>query len=248
ILCPAFSASVRHRSSSLKSSFSSGSSFFNGWRSTPGMIPATSQLSLLSSITQINVWLGSNGVSERLRSLSGFCCCFGLCIDWLHWRVDRGADGAISRLIIRRSMRCHRRSPHSIYFPMLTFILRRLLQTIPTILAVVALIFMLFSIIPGSFVSGLGDDGRGLDTEVYERMPRELGLDDPVHVRFGRYVGGLVRGDFGTSFKTKEPVTTMISKRMVPTLLLVFAAMLIAMSVGIPLGFVAALKPGSLID
>src|SRR5215475_8328056 len=67
------------------------------------------------SITQINVWLGSNGVNERLRSLSGFCCCFGLRIDWLHWRVDRGADGAISRLIIGRSMRCHRRSPHSIY-------------------------------------------------------------------------------------------------------------------------------------
>jgi ABC-type dipeptide/oligopeptide/nickel transport system permease component len=131
---------------------------------------------------------------------------------------------------------------------MLSFILRRLLQTIPTILAVVALIFILFSIIPGSFVSGLGDDGRGLDTEVYERMRRELGLDDPVHVRFGRYVGGLVTGDFGTSFKTKEPVTTMINKRMVPTLLLVFSAMLIAMSLGIPLGFVAALKPGSLID
>src|SRR5262245_47000456 len=84
ILCPAFSASFRHRSKSFKSSFSSGSSFFKGWRSTPGMMPATSQLSLLSSIAAINVWLGSNGVSERLRSLSGLCCCFGLRIDGLH--------------------------------------------------------------------------------------------------------------------------------------------------------------------
>ena len=48
-LCPAFSASARHRSSSFKSSFSSAASFFNGWRSTPGIIPATSQLLLLSS-------------------------------------------------------------------------------------------------------------------------------------------------------------------------------------------------------
>jgi peptide/nickel transport system permease protein len=131
---------------------------------------------------------------------------------------------------------------------MLSFILRRLLQTFPTILALVALIFMLFSIIPGSFVSGLGDDGRGLDTQVFERMRKELGLDDPLHLRFARYVGGLVTGDLGTSFKTKEPVTAMIAKRMVPTLLLVFAAMLMAMALGIPLGFVAALKPGSLID
>src|SRR5215475_456017 len=56
----------------------------NGWRSTPGMTPATSQLSLLSSITAVNVWLGSNGVSERLRSLSGFFCFCGLRIDGLH--------------------------------------------------------------------------------------------------------------------------------------------------------------------
>src|SRR5262249_39797793 len=57
---------------------------FSGWRSTPGRIPATSQLSLLSSTTTVNVWLGSNGVGERLRSLSGFFCCFGLRIDGLH--------------------------------------------------------------------------------------------------------------------------------------------------------------------
>jgi ABC-type dipeptide/oligopeptide/nickel transport system permease component len=131
---------------------------------------------------------------------------------------------------------------------MLTFLTRRLLQTIPTILAVVVLIFVLFSIIPGTFVSSLGDDGRGVDPAVYERMLKELGLNDPVHVRLGRYIGGLLTGDLGISFKTKEPVTTLIGKRMWPTLQLVFVAMLFAMVVGIPLGFVAALKPGSLID
>jgi ABC-type dipeptide/oligopeptide/nickel transport system permease component len=131
---------------------------------------------------------------------------------------------------------------------MLTFLIRRLLQTIPTILAVVVLIFVLFSIIPGSFVSSLGDDGRGVDPAVYERMMKELGLNDPVHVRLGRYVGGLLTGDLGISFKTKEPVTTLIGKRMWPTLQLVFTAMVFAMAIGIPLGFVAALKPGSLID
>src|SRR5262249_61171655 len=83
LLCPPSAASARHRSSSFKSSLSSVESFFKGWRSTPGTTPATSQLSLLSSTTAVNVWLGSNGVRERLRSLSGFFCFFGLRIDGL---------------------------------------------------------------------------------------------------------------------------------------------------------------------
>ena len=131
---------------------------------------------------------------------------------------------------------------------MLLFTLRRLLQTIPTIIAVVLLIFVLFSVIPGSFVSTLGDDGRTVDPLVMERMRVELGLDDPLHTRLASYLGKLAVGDFGTSFRTREPVTTMIAKRMWPTLQLVFAAMLFAMAIGIPLGFVAALKPGSFID
>src|SRR5262249_57227745 len=93
----------------------SAASFFSGWRSTPGTIPATSQLSLLSSTTVINVRLASNGVRERLRSLSGFCF-FGLRIEWLHWRVFIPAHGAIALLIIFRWERGHRRSPPSIFF------------------------------------------------------------------------------------------------------------------------------------
>ena len=73
-------------------------------------------------------------------------------------------------------------------------------------------IFTLFSVIPGSFVSAMGDDGRGpMDPQVMERMRIELGLDDPVPVRFVKYVRHLAVGDFGTSFRTREPVTTMSS-------------------------------------
>src|SRR5262245_17769381 len=114
ILCPAFSASARQRSSSFRSSFASAASFFRGWRSTPGMIPATSHVLLLSSTTAVNVRLGSNGISERLRSLRGFGCFFGLRIDGSIGEFTSAADGAIARLIICRSMRFHRRSPHSI--------------------------------------------------------------------------------------------------------------------------------------
>ena len=132
---------------------------------------------------------------------------------------------------------------------MLAFAIRRVLQTIPTILAVVLVIFVLFSVIPGSIVSSMNDDGRGpMDAQVMDRMKKELGLDDPVYVRFGSYVAKLTTGDFGISFRTREPVTTMIAKRMWPTLQLIFTAMAIAIAIGVPLGFVAALRPGSMID
>lgn len=132
---------------------------------------------------------------------------------------------------------------------MLSFAIRRVLQTIPTVLAVVLLIFVLFSVVPGSIVSSMGDDGRGpTDPQVVERMKKQLGLDDPVYVRFGSYIAKLTTGDFGTSFRTREPVTTMVAKRMWPTLQLIFAALAFAVAVGVPLGFIAALKPGSIVD
>jgi len=79
-------------------------------------------------------------------------------------------------------------------------------------------------------------------------MKKQLGLDDPVYVRFGAYIAKLSKGDFGTSFRTREPVTSMIAKRMWPTLQLIFAAMIFAIVVGVPLGFVAALRPGGIVD
>ncbi|MCP3400326.1 ABC transporter permease [Bradyrhizobium sp. CCGB20] len=128
---------------------------------------------------------------------------------------------------------------------MLSFLFRRLLQTIPTVLAVVLLVFVLFSVVPGSIVSSMSDDS---DPQVELRMKKQLGLDDPVYVRFGAYIAKLVTGDFGTSFRTREPVTTMIAKRAWPTLQLIFAAMAFAILIGVPLGFIAALRPGGIVD
>lgn len=129
--------------------------------------------------------------------------------------------------------------------PMLSFLIRRLLQTIPTVLAVVLLVFVLFSVVPGSIVSSMSDDA---DPQVELRMKKQLGLDDPVYVRFGAYIGKLATGDFGTSFRTREPVTAMIAKRAWPTLQLIFTAMAFSVVLGVPLGFIAALRPGGLVD
>ncbi len=65
---------------------------------------------------------------------------------------------------------------------MLLVLARRLFNVIPTLLAVVALIFLLFSVLPGSFISGMSEDGRTtIDPAVMERMRKEMGLDDPVY-------------------------------------------------------------------
>ncbi|WP_183257160.1 ABC transporter permease [Bradyrhizobium sp. CIR48] len=128
---------------------------------------------------------------------------------------------------------------------MLSFLFRRLLQTVPTVLAVVLLVFVLFSVVPGSIVSSMSDDS---DPQVELRMKKQLGLDDPVYVRFGAYIAKLATGDFGTSFRTREPVTTMIAKRAWPTLQLIFAAMAFSVVIGVPLGFIAALRPGGIVD
>src|SRR5215218_9212636 len=136
---------------------------------------------------------------------------------------------------------------------MFAFLLRRVLQTVPIILAVALLIFVLFSVIPGTFASSLGDDGRNvMDAQVIERVNRQLGLGDPLHVRFGNYVLQLASLDLGTSFRTRQPVTAVLAARTWPTLQLCFAAMVGAVSglslpkfwLGLLLMYLFALKLG----
>jgi peptide/nickel transport system permease protein len=131
---------------------------------------------------------------------------------------------------------------------MLVFASRRLLQTVPTLAAVVLLIFVLFSVIPGSFTTGLMDDGRGVDPQVMARMRVELGLDEPLGSRFTSYIGRLLTFDLGTSFRSRESVSKLIEARMWPSLKLTLAAMGFAILLGIPMGFIAALRPGGAID
>ncbi len=131
---------------------------------------------------------------------------------------------------------------------MLLVLARRLANVIPTLFAVIALVFLLFSVLPGSFISGMSEEGRTIDPAVMERMRKEMGLDEPLPQRFAKYVAHTATGDLGTSFRTREPVTSLIGARIWPSLKLVFAAMTFAISVGVTLGFFAALKPGSLVD
>lgn len=130
---------------------------------------------------------------------------------------------------------------------MLRLLLRRLAQTVPIVAAVALIVFVLFSVIPGNIL-GAGDDGRQLDPAVAARLTKELQLDQPLAARFAGYLSRLAVGDLGQSFRTREPVTTMISGRLWPSLKLTLAAMAFAMAIGVPLGFLAALRQGGTLD
>lgn len=131
---------------------------------------------------------------------------------------------------------------------MLTLIFRRVMQAVLTVAVVVTLVFVLFSVIPGTFASSLQTDKRDVNAEVLARIEKGLGLKDPLPVRFGKYVGGLVQGDLGTSYATKRPVSSMLAGRIWASLRLATAAISFAVLVGLPLGFIAAMRQGGWLD
>ncbi len=131
---------------------------------------------------------------------------------------------------------------------MALLLLRRLLQSVVTLLASVLLIFLLFSVIPGSFVNSMGGEKREINAALKERMAAELHLDEPVPQRFGRYIAGLVQGDLGKSFAMRRPVADILLERLPASLRLAVAAIVFAVLVGVPLGFLAAARHGTWMD
>ena len=120
------------------------------------------------------------------------------------------------------------------------FILKRLTQSVFVMLAVAFLAFSLFR-----FVGDPITQMTGVETSVQdqERLREELGLNDPFVVQFARFTSNLVRGDFGFSYRTRQPVAEMIASRIPATLELGFVALLISLIVGIPTGVYTALRP-----
>lgn len=117
---------------------------------------------------------------------------------------------------------------------------------IPVLLGVSFLVFTILSFTPGDPVEmKLGDN---YTPEAYEAMRHDLGLDRPFPVRYVTYIADAVRGDFGESYSTGNPVTAEILARLPNTLLLAFVAMIFAVVVGIPLGVISATRQYSIFD
>lgn len=131
---------------------------------------------------------------------------------------------------------------------MVILLMRRLMQAIVTLLVSVLLVFFLFSVIPGSFVNTMGGEKRDINAGLKAKIQQELHLDDPLPQRFAQYALDMAHGDLGNSFSMRRPVVDILSERMVASLRLAVAAILFAVAIGMPLGFIAAARQGTLID
>ena len=127
-----------------------------------------------------------------------------------------------------------------------SFLLRRVLLAIPTLVGVLVVVFLLLYVAPGDPVQEMV--GERADAETIARLRRELRLDDPVPVQFAHYAGGVLSGDLGTSYITGRPILRDIAERFPKTLLLAATAMVLAALLGISIGVVTARWPGGLLD
>ena len=125
---------------------------------------------------------------------------------------------------------------------MAAFIIRRLLQAILVMLVVALIAFLLFQYVGDPVSQMLGQDATPEDRA---RLRGDLGLDQPFYVQFGHFIGNAMQGDFGISLRHGRAVSTLIKERLPATLELAFAAALIAIVVGIPMGVYTALRRDS---
>ena len=130
---------------------------------------------------------------------------------------------------------------------MIKFLVKRLLLTVPTFIALMFVTFVAIRLVPGDPVE-VRTGERGISAERLAYFRHELGLDQPVWKQFVDYVWQLLHGDFGTSLSTSEKVLTEFFILFPATLELALAGMLFSIIIGIPAGIVAAVKRGSWFD
>jgi peptide/nickel transport system permease protein len=129
---------------------------------------------------------------------------------------------------------------------MTTYIMQKLLATIPVMLLVSLGVFLLLHLIPGDPVAAmLGDNAT---PEAYASLKHELGLDLPLPEQYARWLGRVATGDLGRSIRSGQPIGTALRNAVGPTAELTILALLFAVAVGLPAGIIAAVRPGSLPD
>jgi peptide/nickel transport system permease protein len=129
---------------------------------------------------------------------------------------------------------------------LLEYIARRLLFSIPVIIGVSLITFILLNVVPGDPVVEMV--GKHADPQTIEKIRSQLGLNDPLHVQFLRFLFNACRGDLGRSFKTGQPVMKMIMDTFPTTLKLALSSAAVAIIIGIIVGIVSAVKQYSFFD
>jgi peptide/nickel transport system permease protein len=129
-----------------------------------------------------------------------------------------------------------------------SYLIKRALSLPLTLLGVSVVTFLFLRLIPGDAITARLGTSTALSPEQLERMRALFGLDQPIHLQYLNWLGSLVRGDAGYSIRSGQPVTAEIAQRLPVTLELAIAAAMVALAIGIPLGLVSALRPGSAWD
>ena len=129
---------------------------------------------------------------------------------------------------------------------MFTFFVRRLVTLIPTLVFVSMLIFSLQQLLPGDPALVLA--GEDPSPEAIAHIRAKLHLDDPLPVRYGYWIAGVLQGDLGESARTHQPVLELILQKLPVTIELALLALLIALVISIPAGIVSAVYKGSALD
>ena len=129
---------------------------------------------------------------------------------------------------------------------MIKYILKRIIQVIPVLLGVSIIVFLMLSLSPGDPARlALGMNAK---PEQIEAFNHENGLDQPVLVQYVNYMKGLVTGNLGVSYTTKQSVTKMIAVRLPATCILAFGSLVLTYLIAIPLGILLAVKQNTFFD
>jgi ABC-type dipeptide/oligopeptide/nickel transport system permease component len=129
---------------------------------------------------------------------------------------------------------------------MLRYIIRRIILAIPILLAVFTLVFLVVRVIPGDpAVSALGDYAS---QEAVEALRERMGLNEPLYVQYFKFLGDLLRGDFGESLISGMPINEQVAYALPYTLQLTLASVILGVLLGVPLGMITALNRNNLID
>lgn len=128
------------------------------------------------------------------------------------------------------------------------YALRRVLLAIPTVIGLTVIVFLMIRLLPGDVIDAMAGTEVALDPARRQAMLQELGLEDPLYMQYGRWIGELFSGDLGRSLRTGQPLRPIFLRAVPITLELGLLASVIASLVGIPLGMLSALRRDSVTD
>jgi peptide/nickel transport system permease protein len=130
---------------------------------------------------------------------------------------------------------------------MSTYLIRRLLLTVPALLGISVVLFMVLALAPGDPFEELATNPN-VPAEVRLNLRAQFGLDDPLPVRYVRWLTAMLRGEWGFSFVSRVDVDTLIRQRLPTTLFVLGAAQLLGLLIALPVGTLSAVRPYSLFD